>query len=141
MLRFNAALLVLLVLLGGCARSPEARKARHLERGDGYFKAEKYREAILEYRNALRIEGTHGHATRQLGFAHYELGELGQAYRYLLKARDLRSAPIWNGPQPNCRTASARSESRANAMSSPNARPVDPSATHNRMRSIHKVML
>ena len=52
-------LLVLLTLLltVGCARSPEAKKARYLERGERYFQKEQYREAIIEYRNALRIDG------------------------------------------------------------------------------------
>jgi tetratricopeptide (TPR) repeat protein len=87
--RFASLLLCALVLAGACARSPEARKARHLDRGDRYFLQEKYREAILEYRNALRIEGTDARATRQLGFAHYELGELGEALRYLQQAEKL----------------------------------------------------
>src|SRR5206468_3475122 len=32
-----------------CARSPEAQTARHLERGDGYFKPEQCREALSAY--------------------------------------------------------------------------------------------
>src|SRR5712691_863331 len=78
-----------LALTAGCTRSPEAKKARYLERGDRYFKQTQYREAILEYRNALRIEGTNPHATRQLGLAYYQTGELSQAFRYLLKAQEL----------------------------------------------------
>lgn len=84
------AFLVLLVALSAaCARSPEAKKARYLERGDRYFKQEQYREAIIEYRNALRIEGTNGQAIRQLGLAHYQLGQLAQSFRYLLRAHEL----------------------------------------------------
>ena len=49
-------LLAGLVAAAGCARSPEAQKARHLERGDKYFAREQYQEAIIEYRNVLRIE-------------------------------------------------------------------------------------
>src|SRR5688572_25415104 len=49
-------LLVALVVAAGCARSPEAQKARHLERGDKHFAREQYREAVIEYRNVLRIE-------------------------------------------------------------------------------------
>lgn len=84
-----ALLVVLVVLSVGCARSPEAKKARYLERGDRYFKQEQYREAIIEYRNALRIENTNGQAIRQLGLAHYQLGQLAQSFRYLLRAYEL----------------------------------------------------
>ena len=81
--------LLTLLLAVGCARSPEAKKARYLERGERYFQKEQYREAIIEYRNALRIDGNNPQATRQLGLAHYQLGQLGQAYRFLLRAQEL----------------------------------------------------
>src|SRR5262249_28377802 len=77
------------VVAAGCARSPEAQKARHLERGDRYFKKEQYREAIIEYRNVLQIDPNQPHAIAQLGLAHYQLGEVGQSFRFLLRAREL----------------------------------------------------
>src|SRR5882724_6417381 len=92
--RLSPRLTVLLLVVGmlvvaGCSRSPEAQKARHLERGDKYAAREEYREAILEYRNVLRVDSANARAMRQLGVTHYSLGEVGQAYRYLLKAQDL----------------------------------------------------
>src|SRR5260370_39599958 len=75
-------LLIGLVLITGCSRSPEAKEARYLERGDRYFKLEKYREATLEYRNALRIEENNTHALRQLRLAQYQTRAKGQAYRH-----------------------------------------------------------
>jgi tetratricopeptide (TPR) repeat protein len=87
----RGALLILVVmsLIAGCSRSPEAKKARHLERGDRYFQQEKYREAVLEYRNVLRIDSGNAQAIRQLGLAHYQLGEMGNAGRYLLRIQEL----------------------------------------------------
>src|SRR5215470_6145342 len=82
-------LIIGLLVVAGCSRSPEAQKARHLERGDKYVAREQLREAILEYQNVLRIDPTNARATRQLGLAHYRLGELAQAFRYLLKAQEL----------------------------------------------------
>src|SRR3989304_4813684 len=82
-------LVVGLLLAAGCARSPEAKKARHLERGDGYFSRQQYREAVIEYRNVLQLDGRSAHAARQIGLAHYQLGELGHALRYLLKSQEL----------------------------------------------------
>src|SRR6266536_4601663 len=78
-----------LLVVAGCSRSPEAQKARYLERGDKYAAREQYREAILEYRNVLRYEANNARVIRQLGLAHYHLGEFGYAYRYLLKAQEL----------------------------------------------------
>src|SRR6267143_778052 len=82
-------LVIGLLVAAGCSRSPEAKKARHLERGDKYAAQEQYQEAILEYRNVLRIEPANERAIKQLGLAHYQLGELGQAFRYLLRAEEL----------------------------------------------------
>src|SRR5215813_12023662 len=78
---------VLIVL--GCSRTPEAQKARHLERGDKYVARKQYREAILEYRNVLRLDPANTRASKELGLAHYHLGEMAQAYRNLLRAEEL----------------------------------------------------
>jgi len=81
-------LLIALVLVG-CARTPEAKKARYLERGNRYFKQEQYREAILEYRNVLRLDQQEPVAIRQVGLAYYQLGQMGLAFRYLSQAQQL----------------------------------------------------
>ena len=78
-----------LLVVAGCSRSPEAQKARYLERGDKYAAREQYREAILEYRNVLRLEPANARAMRQLGLLHHQLGEFAQAFRFLLKAQEL----------------------------------------------------
>src|SRR5215831_15724219 len=78
-----------LLVMAGCSRSPEAQKARYLERGDKYAARQQYRDAILEYRNVLRLDPANARATRQLGLLHYQLGELAQAFRFLLKAQEL----------------------------------------------------
>src|SRR5215467_10594430 len=78
-----------LLAVAGCSRSPEAQKARYLERGDKYAAREQYREAILEYRNVLRLEPANARAMRQLGLSYDQLGEFAQAFRFLLKAQEL----------------------------------------------------
>ena len=67
--RVGTVVLMIALILAGCARSPEAKKARYLERGNRYFKQEQYREAILEYRTVLRIDPKEPAATRQLDAA------------------------------------------------------------------------
>lgn len=86
--------LTALVAVAGCARSPEAQKARHLERGDKHFVRQQYREAIIEYRNALGFEPANVQAIHQLGLAHYQLGELPQAFGYLQKSKALDPANL-----------------------------------------------
>ena len=86
---WSMLLVVGLLVVAGCSRSPEAQKARYLERGDKYAAREQYREAIIEYRNVLRLDPANARATRQLGLLHYQLGESAQAFRYLLKAEEL----------------------------------------------------
>src|SRR5437667_6018674 len=82
-------LLSVLVVATGCARSPEAKKAKHLERGDKYFSKAQYREALIEYANVLQIDGTNTRAIQQVALAHYQLGEIGQAFPYLVKSQQL----------------------------------------------------
>ena len=85
-----AVLLVVgLLLVAGCSGSPEAQKIRHLERGDKNAARERYQDAILEYRNVLRFDPRNQRALTQLGVLHYQLGELAQAFPYLLKAGEL----------------------------------------------------
>src|SRR5438128_810296 len=82
-------LLAVLVSTTGCSRSPEAKKAHHLHRGDRYFAREQYREAVIEYANVLQLDRVNTRAIRQLAFAHYQLGQIGQAFPYLVKSQEL----------------------------------------------------
>ena len=78
-----------LVVSAGCARSPEAKKARHLERGEKFLARKAYKDAVIEYRNVLRLEPTNAVAIRNIGLAHYQAGELQDAFPYLRKATEL----------------------------------------------------
>src|SRR5213080_2059683 len=82
-------LLSVLVVATGCAQSPEAKKARHLERGDKYFSKAQYREALIEYANVLQLDQANARAIRQLALTHYQLGQMGQAFPYLKKSQEL----------------------------------------------------
>src|SRR5215470_9439187 len=77
--------LTALLALTGCTRSPEAQKARHLDRGDKYFQREQYREAVIEYGNVLRIDRTNARAEHQLALTYYQLGDFQRAYPYFVK--------------------------------------------------------
>ena len=78
-----------LVVGAGCSRSPEAKKARHLERGEKFFARKDYKDAVIEYKNVLRLEPANAVAIRKLGLAHYQSGELQEAFPYLRRAAEL----------------------------------------------------
>lgn len=80
---------IVLAMMIGCTRSPAERKARHLQRGDQYYSQQRYREAVIEYRNALRIDNGNAHAIQRLGLSYYQLGELGPSFPFLLKTKEL----------------------------------------------------
>ena len=75
-----------LVLAAGCSRSPEAKKARHLERADRYFTQQQYGEAVIEYQRALRIDPKETRAIVRVGLSFYQMGSPGRAFPYLVKA-------------------------------------------------------
>src|SRR5215468_2354062 len=54
--RYSGLVLLLVVFLAGCTLDPNARKQKYLHSGDRYFAEKKYREAIIEYSNALKID-------------------------------------------------------------------------------------
>ena len=78
-----------IAIVTGCNRSPAEKKARHIQRGDQYYSEQRYREAVLEYRNALRIDTENAHAIQRLGLSYYQLGELGPSFPFLLKTKEL----------------------------------------------------
>src|SRR5437867_7688994 len=80
-------LLLSLLLAGGC--SPGAKKARHLARGEKFFKAEQYDKAEIEFLNVLRLERTNAVALRQLGLGYYQQGRVPQAYAFLKEASQI----------------------------------------------------
>jgi len=46
----------LLIAMAGTSCSREAKKSRHLKRASGYFQAEQYEKAEIEYLNVLRLD-------------------------------------------------------------------------------------
>jgi putative PEP-CTERM system histidine kinase len=80
--------IVALALAVGCARSSDEQRARALERGDRHFAGEQYREAIVEYREALRHDPANPRAIRQLGLAYLQMGDLAVASPFLLRAEE-----------------------------------------------------
>lgn len=83
-MRANRSLVYLLlaVFLFGfsvaCTRDPKVRKAKYMKSGDEYMQQDKYREAMIEYANAVKIDNADP-------AAHYAL------------AKAFMKGQIWNG--------------------------------------------
>lgn len=54
--------------------SPEAKKAKHLERATHYFEKGQYQEAIIEYRNVAQADPKDAEAQYRLALAYLKLG-------------------------------------------------------------------
>jgi hypothetical protein len=49
----SAAVVAGLLAIAACSKDPEVAKQEYLRSGDDYYAQKKFREAIIEYRNAV----------------------------------------------------------------------------------------
>src|SRR5436305_12685223 len=85
-LRLAAVALLPLSILSGCNRDPNVRKQKYLESGQRYASEGKYREASLQFYNALKTDKTFGPAHYELGKTFLKMGMPTQAYPELQMA-------------------------------------------------------
>lgn len=89
--RLKLSMVVVTILaaafIGACAETPEAKRARHLSRGDEYFGQGRYKEAVIEYQNVLRFDANDPKAIERMGVSYHNLGDFRRAFPYLVKAR------------------------------------------------------
>jgi tetratricopeptide (TPR) repeat protein len=75
--------------LSGCHRDPLAQALQHISKGDGYFKEQKYPEAILEYKIAVSYVDISTLAHFKLADAYVKSGDVRKAFPEYIKAADL----------------------------------------------------
>jgi tetratricopeptide (TPR) repeat protein len=78
-----------LAAMTACSRDPNVLKMRYFNAGNGYVESGKYREAILEYRRAIRADAGFGEARLRLASAYEHTGDDQNAYREYVRAADL----------------------------------------------------
>src|SRR5262245_48815095 len=83
------SVMALLAGLSACTSDPATLKAQYLERGTKYLNENKYNEAILEFRNALQIDGNYAPALHALGRAYRGKSWSLDALRVLQRLVDL----------------------------------------------------
>lgn len=76
--------------LTGCSRDPSVRKQKYIESGKRYFAKSKYREAAIQFANALRIDSNFADAHYQLALCDLKLGSVQNAYIELSRTVQLQ---------------------------------------------------
>lgn len=77
------------LFLASCARDPQKAKANYVEKGLAYMKKGQYSSAVIEYKNALKIDPTYVEAYIKLAQADEALGDGNSAYAALEKAVEI----------------------------------------------------
>src|ERR1700674_649938 len=79
-----AAVCVLAALFTGCSRDPNVRKQKYLESGQRYFDKGQYREAEIQFENAIQVDSRFADAHYKLALAAMKLQQWPTAYQELL---------------------------------------------------------
>src|SRR5207247_10849277 len=87
------ALIAIACLTGlptGCSRDPNVRKQKYFESGERYFAEGKYREAVIQFRNATQVDSAFMAAHYQLAQAYLKIQDWQHAYSELSRTLELQ---------------------------------------------------
>jgi tetratricopeptide (TPR) repeat protein len=79
----------LVTVLAGCTHDPNVRKQKYFDSGEKYFAEGKYREAAIQYTNAIQIDSRFAQAHYQLGQAYLKLRDNDRAFQELNRTVEL----------------------------------------------------
>ena len=85
---------VLAAAASGCSRDPVKEGRKYLASGDAYAAKHRYREAVIEYKNAVNRQPQLAEAHYQLAQAYKASGEPVKAYGSFARAADLQPANV-----------------------------------------------
>ena len=88
-LRLLVSCVLLTGLLVGCTRDPNVRKQKYFDSGEKYFSQGKYREAAIQYSNAIQIDPRFAQAHFQLSQSYLRIGDSQRAFQELSRAVEL----------------------------------------------------
>ncbi len=80
--------------LGGCKHDPNVQKQKYLESGQRYEKEGKYREATIQFSNALKVDRNFAPAHYELAKTYIQLGSMIAAYQELQRTVSLNPGNI-----------------------------------------------
>src|SRR5882762_10003698 len=89
-------LVLLLIALGtpACSKDPAKAKKEYFDSGSKYFSGNKYREAVIQFRNAVAVDPRYAEAHYQLGLCYSKLSQFPQAYQEFVKTTDLNTGHL-----------------------------------------------
>jgi len=88
-LRILLSCCVMAALFSGCSRDPNVRKQKYFDSGEKYAAEGRYREAIIQYKNAVQIDSRFAGAHYQMSQAYLKLGDANSALQELLRTVEL----------------------------------------------------
>ena len=80
--------LMVSLFYSACSRDPNVRKQKYFQSGQQYFEKGKYREAAIEFSNAIKIDQSYADAHHQL--ADLRLQRAQGAYQELVRTVELQ---------------------------------------------------
>ena len=86
-----AAILCVVFFAGLAACSKESKKESHFKKGETYLAENKFREAVIEFKNVLQIDPNDAKAFYRLGMAALGAGDPREAYAAFNKSIELTS--------------------------------------------------
>ena len=91
------AIVILAISTVSCSRDPEAQKREYVVEGDREMEAKRYAEAIIHYRNAVRLDDKFGEARLKLAQAYGQMGDGRNALREAVRASGTKEAVSQTG--------------------------------------------
>src|ERR1700685_2017875 len=88
--RLVLALILIATLFAGCTRDPNVRKQKYFESGQRYFDKGKYREAAIQFNNAVQVDSHFAQAHYQLAQSYLKLQQWAPAYQELGRTLELQ---------------------------------------------------
>src|SRR5262245_47702355 len=80
---------VLAAGIAACSTDPEVAKKKYFDSGNTYFDQKKYKQAIVEYRNAVQQDPKFGEARLKLSDSYAHENDAVNAFREAIRAADL----------------------------------------------------
>src|SRR5438046_6397811 len=88
--RLFLILALMAIVFSGCSRDPNVRKQKYFESGQRFFEKTRYREAAIQYSNAIQIDPRFADAHYRLALTYLRLGEANRAYQELQRTIDIQ---------------------------------------------------
>jgi tetratricopeptide (TPR) repeat protein len=87
--RLLLACSLITITFTGCSRDPNVRKQKYLDSGEKYAAEGKYREAVIQFRNAIQIDSRFAQAHYDLSQAFLKVGDSNDAFQELSRTVEL----------------------------------------------------